>query len=43
MKKKLQCIDFCGCGLTCKNTNFDPVLENNNFSDDDDEKVNDAL
>ena len=43
MNKKVPCTDFCNCGPTYDNTDSDPILENSNFPDDDNEKVNDDL
>ena len=43
MNKKLPCNDFCGCGPTYENADCVPILENNDFPDNDDEKGNDDL
>ena len=43
LNKKVSCTDFCNCGPTYDNADSDPILENSNFLDDDDEKVNDDL
>ena len=43
MNKKLPCTDFCGCGPTYANADSEPILENNDFPDDGDEKGNDDL
>ena len=38
---KLPCADFCRCGPTCENMDFDPIQ--NDFPGDDDGKVSNDL
>ena len=42
MNKRLF-TNFCGCVPTCENMDSDPMLESNDFPDNDDEKINDNL